>query len=145
MTVTLADFQVKNFFLSGIYLILHYLIRSTFGPRYYIKRDKFSEEQVSISGLLKASLKYKYYWVDWKMSDFKHFWHFTAWKVSKYGVISGPYFPVFELNMEIYSVNLRIQVEYKKIRTRNNSVFGHFSRSACFKERNNIAIEKTSD
>ena len=25
----------------------------------------------------------------------------TAWKVSKYGVISGLYFPVFGLNMEI--------------------------------------------
>ena len=31
--------------------------------------------------------------------------------------------------MEIYKVNLRIQSEYRKIRTRNNSVFGHFSRS----------------
>ena len=28
----------------------------------------------------------------------------TAWKVSKYGVISGPYFPVFGQNMEIYGV-----------------------------------------
>ena len=27
-----------------------------------------------------------------------------ASKVSKYGVISGPYFPVFRLNTEIYSV-----------------------------------------
>ena len=35
----------------------------------------------------------------------------TAWKVSKYGVISGPCFPVFELNTEIYEVNLRIQSE----------------------------------
>ena len=26
--------------------------------------------------------------------------------MSKYGVISGPYFPVFRLNTEIYSVNL---------------------------------------
>ena len=25
-----------------------------------------------------------------------------TWKASKYGVISGPYFPVFELNTEIY-------------------------------------------
>ena len=55
----------------------------------------------------------------------------TAWKVSKYGVFSGPYLPVFALNTEIYRVNLRIQSEYKKIRTRNNSVFGHFSRSVC--------------
>ena len=38
--------------------------------------------------------------------------------MSKYGVISGPYFR-----------NLRIQSEYKKIRARNSSVFGHFSRS----------------
>ena len=51
----------------------------------------------------------------------------TAWKVSKYAVISGPYFPVFGFNTEIYEVNLRIQSEYRKIRTRNNSVFGHFS------------------
>ena len=29
----------------------------------------------------------------------------TAWKVSKYGVISGPYFPVFGLNTEIYFIN----------------------------------------
>ena len=27
---------------------------------------------------------------------------FIAWKVSKYGVISGPYFPAFWLNSEIY-------------------------------------------
>ena len=54
---------------------------------------------------------------------------FTAWKVSKYGVVSGPYFPVFELNTEVDSVKLRIQSENRKIQTRNNSVFGHFSRS----------------
>ena len=29
----------------------------------------------------------------------------TAWKVSKDGVISGPYFPVFGLNMERYEVS----------------------------------------
>ena len=49
--------------------------------------------------------------------------------MSQYGVISGPYFPVFGLNTKIYSVNLRIQSECRKIRTRKNSVFGLFSRS----------------
>ena len=29
----------------------------------------------------------------------------TARKVSKYGVISGPYFPIFGLNTEIYEIN----------------------------------------
>ena len=29
---------------------------------------------------------------------------FTKWKVSKYGVISGPYFPAFGLNTEKYEV-----------------------------------------
>ena len=43
---------------------------------------------------------------------------------------SGPYFLVFGVNTEIYGVNLRIQSEYRKIRTRENSVFGHFSHSA---------------
>ena len=52
--------------------------------------------------------------------------------MSKYGVISGPYFPVFGLNTEIYFVNFRIQSEYRKIRTINNSIFGHFSRSALY-------------
>ena len=33
----------------------------------------------------------------------------TAWKASQYGVISGPYFPVFGMNTEIYGVNLHIQ------------------------------------
>ena len=52
----------------------------------------------------------------------------TAWKVSRYGVFSGPYFPVFGLNTEIY-VNLRSQSKYRKVRTMNNSVSGHFSHS----------------
>ena len=53
----------------------------------------------------------------------------TAWKVSKYGVFSGQYFPVFRLNTEIYSVNLRIQSKYRKIRTIEISIFGHFLHS----------------
>ena len=56
-------------------------------------------------------------------------WLFTAWKVSKYGFFSGPYFPVFGLNPKIYSVSLRIQSKCRKIWTRKNSIFGHFSRS----------------
>ena len=33
---------------------------------------------------------------------------FTVRKVSKYGVFTGPYFLAFELNTEIYFVDLRI-------------------------------------
>ena len=43
----------------------------------------------------------------------------------------GPYFPIFRLNTEIYSVNLRIKSDYRRIRTKKNSVFGRFSRSAA--------------
>ena len=39
---------------------------------------------------------------------------FTAWKVFKYRIFSGPYFPAFGLNTEC-----------RKIRTRKSSVFGH--------------------
>ena len=38
----------------------------------------------------------------------------TAWKVSKYGVFSGPYFPAFRLNTKRYVVSLRIQSECGK-------------------------------
>ena len=42
----------------------------------------------------------------------------TAWKVSKYWIFSGPYFPAFGLNTERYFASLRIQSECGKIRTR---------------------------
>ena len=56
----------------------------------------------------------------------------TASKVSKYRVISGPYFPVFVLNTEIYSVNVHMQSEYSEIRTTNNSIFGQVSCSDTY-------------
>ena len=51
---------------------------------------------------------------EWTLSYFLS--GFTARKVSKYGVISGPYFPIFGLNTEIYGVFPRIQPYYRKIR-----------------------------
>ena len=39
-----------------------------------------------------------------------------------YSEFSGPFFPAFGLNAEIYSVNLQVQYEYGKIRTRKNFV-----------------------
>ena len=68
---------------------------------------------------------------------------FTARKVTKYGVFFGPYFPVFGLNTEIYSVNVRIQSKCRKIQTRNNSVFGqqeYCDVNSCFTP---ISLEET--
>ena len=48
----------------------------------------------------------------------------TVWKASKYGVFSGPYFPIFLLNTERFS-----ECQWEKIWNRKNSVFGHFLRS----------------
>ena len=56
----------------------------------------------------------------------------TAWKVSKYGVFFGPYFPAFGLNTERYGVSVPIQSECGKIPTRENSVFGHFPKWLLF-------------
>ena len=50
----------------------------------------------------------------------------TAWKVSRYGVSPGPYFPVF-----------LVESKYRKIRTRKNSSFGHFLRSRDVSDWNN--------
>ena len=50
----------------------------------------------------------------------------------------GPYFPTFKLNTEIYEVDLRIQSEHGKVRTKKKSVFGHFPHSA---DNNTLNIE----
>ena len=51
---------------------------------------------------------------------------YLASKVSKFEDFSGPYFPIFELNTDIYSLSLRIQYEYGKILTRKTSNSGTF-------------------
>ena len=100
-----------------------------------------------ISYLLKTTRPWFHACIHWKIVCYltvsvaaihflRHFHYFTkvfeavhsVWKVSKYEVISGLYFPVFGLQSEIYGVNIRIQSEYRKIWTRNNYVFGQFSR-----------------
>ena len=48
---------------------------------------------------------------------------------------SGLYFPTFEMNTEIYGVNLGIQSECGKMPTRKNYVSGHFSRSDTLKQK----------
>ena len=45
---------------------------------------------------------------------------FTPWEVSKYDVFSGPYFPVFGLNLRIHS-------EYRKIRTEKTPYLDTFT------------------
>ena len=66
------------------------------------------------------------FFIDSSKSDMNKLWQstclvvFTAWKVFKYEVISGLYFPTCGLNTEIYFINLRIQSECGKIWTRNN-------------------------
>ena len=52
----------------------------------------------------------------------------STWEVSKYGVFSGLYFPVFTLNREIYEVNLRIWSKYGKIRTKKLHIWTFFTR-----------------
>ena len=44
--------------------------------------------------------------------------------MSKYGVFSAPYFPIFELTTKIYSVNLRIQSKYGKMLTKKKLRIG---------------------
>ena len=72
-------------------------------------------------------------------------WNNHCVKSVQIQVFSGPYFPLFGPNVEIYSVNLRIQSEYRKILTRKNSVFGYFSPSECInncKETDHICVIK---
>ena len=75
---------------------------------------------------------------DWKNTWFittRSYYYFTKLlreKCPNTEFFSGPYFPAFGLNTERYGVSLCIQSECGKIRTRKNSVFGHFSGSSIF-------------
>ena len=60
---------------------------------------------------------------------YKFFVANTAWKVSKYGVIYGPYLPVFGLNTEIYFV---FSPNTGKTRTEITPYLDTFSRSEIF-------------
>ena len=68
---------------------------------------------------------------------------YNALKVSKYGVFSGPYFPVFGLNTLRYFVSLRIQSKCGKTRTRKNSLFRHFSRSDILQGVSSLGVQFT--
>ena len=67
----------------------------------------------------------------------------TLREVSKYRVFSGPYFPAFGLNTERYELSLRIRSKCGKIRTRKNSVFGHFSHNGSFNQYWNYHTHKS--
>ena len=59
---------------------------------------------------------------EWICQWICHIWEFkiyTTGRVSKYGVYSGLFFLTFRLNVETYSVNLRVQSEYREIRIKN--------------------------
>ena len=76
-------------------------------------------------GLINFDKKYKYI----KMPRRQLLYINNAWKLSKYGVFSRPYFPAFGLNTDRYEASIRIQPEFRKIRIRKYSVSGHYSRS----------------
>ena len=74
-------------------------------------------------------------WTFWtKYNKFDTFWLF--WMIIQYnqncvksGQIPSFFWSVFSRTRSEYSLNFRVQREYGKIRTRKNSLFGHFSRS----------------
>ena len=54
------------------------------------------------------------------------------------------FFKFYKHCVKSVQINLRIQSEYRKIRTRNNSVFGHFSSSKTSKKNLKIQESKNS-
>ena len=74
-------------------------------------------------------LKY-HYKAGWWLLNLKSVTSLLYKKYPNTDFFSGLYFHVFGLNTEIYSVTLRIQSKYGKIRTRKNSVLGLFLHSA---------------
>ena len=97
-----------------------------------VRNVSFSENFAYVlnESSLDISVKMNIYCLVLRVFSFFLIWVITtAWKKSKYGDFSGPYFPVFGLNTEIYLVNLRIQPVYRKQGPEENSIFAHFLRS----------------
>ena len=108
--------------------------------------DLFDEIKVIVRGLVNMNNSVVYFWINinffWVFTTFQSLnrdrllkclirwlWGFTAWKVSKYRVFSGPYFPAFGLNTEryrAYFASLRIQSKCRKIRTRKTTHLDNF-------------------
>ena len=87
---------------------------SPFSSAYFFGKQKIDSKNLKQNEFMKYA---------WQLIQYLEYYSWailaialTERKMSKYGVFSVPYFPVFRL----------------KIRIRKNSVFGHFSRSACF-------------
>ena len=59
--------------------------------------------------------------------------HYTAGKLSEFGVFPGPYPPAIVLKREIERVKLRIESDCGKLWTRKNFEFGHFSRRVNYR------------
>ena len=83
---------VKFINVSGLY---YHSARANLEFYFYQKQIKFFE--LLIIPLAHASRYTLIQYLDFRLALI-----FTAWKVSKYGVISGPYFPVFSPNKGIY-------------------------------------------
>ena len=107
-------------------LIIWWFSLSTYLSKYF--SPVFYINQIFLSQIVIITSGYPMYFTD-TVSITKREHVPLCEKFPKYGVFSGPYFPVFGLITEIYGVILRIQSKYGKIRTRKNSVFGHFSRN----------------
>ena len=80
-----------------------------------ISNDLLGSVIIKITDILLAT-HLKYFWHQPKsLNYFKSY----CMKNIEQGASSGPYFPVFELNTKIYSV----QFEYEKIQVRKNSEY----------------------
>ena len=92
-------------------------------------QDKFI---VGVKGIMNIAAKITNF-IDYGVGKFSkeqtNFREKYCVKNSPYSEFSGLFFPAFGLNMEIYSVNLRIQSDCGRIRTTKNSEYGYFLHS----------------
>ena len=127
--VNFTKFLRTSFFIEHLWWLLLDLLRQIFKDinisilrfidsygfhREKVKRDRsnnFRAMKISQNVRNKSKLQFKTF-ENYRINT-------TAWKVSKDRVFSGPYFPVFG-------------ADYRKIQTRKNSVFEHFSHSEFF-------------
>ena len=117
-------------------MYLKILVRREDIVQFFLRISSLWTEQFSVINLQLPWKSWLYYFnskVFFRV--LRRFFKLHCMKSAQMRSFSGPYFPIFGLNMEIYSKNLRIQSDYRKIRTRKSFVFGRFLRSVSLKSK----------
>ena len=121
-TKILGRFSVKHQWrivvLANYYLLACNFRKTAFCCKYFSQISRTTSLPGNFKGLLLMNIKM------FLFAETVHSKNYLCVKIVRIQSFSGSHFPAFGVNTEFYSVNLRIQSECRKMRTKKNSKYG---------------------